>query len=326
MKRLIVAMAAAVLACPAIGLGEITSYFNYTNQLNKVSFDNYEVILRSAAETDSGAFNLGTDTDPRWFTEQVAADIAEGDYLAQIYVANFLYINGVLQTEANAPGISKLLPTLTAYAVQQVTSITLDDPFGGYTKLTFGAVDSDPFGVMSDDDVANEVVVKLFSDPNGSVFTQNSSGTIGVSLKADVENATDGSMWASFGFGDPLDESGLTDAPFLYSLISPLGAVNVYGGLNVKDFPNGLTFTGVLNSEIPSSLGHTELTSIGVEASISEYLFHKDLNGDSYWRYNSDDPFELRMTPEPSSLIGCLGLMMTGLGVWTIRRRSKRSA
>lgn len=188
---------------------------------------------------------------------------------------------------------------LTAYSVAVVTDIT--DGVATYGPLTDTASANDPLEVSWD---ANEVV-RIYLDSNQN-FSANSGDR-----STDVGTATDGTLLASFGFGDAVDAGlgGATGTPFLTSNTDI--PVSVSGALNVKDsgsFRPDLVFRPVSPLENNS-------------ATITSTITANSTN--SNWPLRSEDPFRFRVVPEPSSLAGLAGLALVGLGGVCLRRRRK---
>jgi hypothetical protein len=190
---------------------------------------------------------------------------------------------------------------LTAYAVAKITGF--DSATNTYT---FG-----PFG--SGTDALNyswgpNEVVALFFDTNKN-YTANSGSRL-----TDRQRATDGTLFATFGFGPAIDagQGGATGTPFLQSQVLSASPLSVFtsGGLNVK------------------SLGAAFATIVFLPVDLPGYNFSATLQSNiqvaspanSNWPLKSEDPFRIRPTPEPGTLSALLGIVAAG-GLGFLRRR-----
>ncbi|MGB9689930.1 PEP-CTERM sorting domain-containing protein, partial [Thermogutta sp.] len=191
---------------------------------------------------------------------------------------------------------------LTAYAVAKITG------FSGNT-YTFG-----PFGPGADQLgytwLADEVVAVYF-DTNKN-YTANSG-----SRTTDRQSATDGTLFATFGFGDAVDKDrgGATGTPFLKSTVMPDSPLLVItsGGLNVKAVGSAYSTIVFRPIGLPLQNYSSTLNSTIVVADPPN----------ANWPLKSEDPFRIRPTPEPTSVIGLLGLGLGAGALGAIRRRKR---
>ena len=99
----------------------------------------------------------------------------------------------------NASNASAPYDSFTGYFAARVTGVT--SPIAGFNSYTFGALTS-AFGSFNATDVANQTLVKLYTDStavNGAAATPYTTGN----EATDINHATDGQFWGSLGFREP---------------------------------------------------------------------------------------------------------------------------
>lgn len=297
MRHLIALITVALLFLPNLAFGGFfTSFYTDGVQQNTMNFKDWEVVLHwnGSAYED---VNLST-TVP-----------GVGDVVAQVYRATI--ING----DTNAFDTYEL----TAYSALKIKTRTGTGTSGDayvfeYTYLgdTSGSLAalSDPF---ADTGLTGFEAVRWFLDPQKNLTdAQVTSGT----RQDTVDKTTDGTFFASFGFGAAADgaASGTPYVTSVSSVIDPTVS-DYYTWLNVlalgSDF-SGITFPGVYKSN-STSMYATGNVAVPVPG---------DPGYGGPWMLYSTDPTNFRMTPEPSALIGLIGLVcVSAFGLACRRRR-----
>ncbi|EPR30544.1 PEP motif putative anchor domain protein [Alkalidesulfovibrio alkalitolerans DSM 16529] len=163
---------------------------------------------------------------------------------------------------------------------------------------------SDPYGVISDADLAQGVVLKWFESNTPLMFTSEA---------ASVASATDGSLWLSLSIEDG----------YWWSLALPsaagLGAntlvADSFYGLNAVD---GSASSGLIQINDPIE----DLFDLDVNFYGQAKVFTSDPNNPTgaFWEFYSSDPAVVA-TPEPGTLL-ILGSGLLGLAA-SRRRRNK---
>ncbi len=177
---------------------------------------------------------------------------------------------------------------LTKYLVLEVKEISGNIvKFGGRTSGR-----PDPFGVLAADEVLR---VYLDSTKNFTILGSRS---------ASVASATDGTLFASFKLGD----SGTAAALQVYSAgFGVLGAavnVSITGGWNwLTVTTNKVPGMGQLESNLVIEDAYLTLATAGV------------------WSLSLNDKERFRLTPEPGTMAGLIGLGLSGLVGFAFRRK-----
>lgn len=163
---------------------------------------------------------------------------------------------------------------------------------------------SDPWGVISDAELAQGVVLKWFESSTPLLFTDEATS---------VASATDGSLWMSLSIEDGYwwslalpNAAGLTPGQFIGTS---------YYGLNAVD---GSASSGLIQINDPLE----ELFDLDVNFYGQAKIFASDPNNPTgrIWEFYSSDPAVVA-TPEPGTLL-ILGSGLLGLAA-SRRRRNK---
>jgi len=209
---------------------------------------------------------------------------------------------------ASTPVSPDWIPTLNSQYLQgyfftQVASVTPvnDDQV---TIIFETPTVSDPYGVISDAELAQGVVLKWFESNTPLMFTDEA---------ASVASATDGSLWLSLSIEDG----------YWWSLALPsaagLGAntlvADSFYGLNAVD---GSASSGLIQINDPIE----DLFDLDVNFYGQAKVFTSDPNNPTgaFWEFYSSDPAVVA-TPEPGTLL-ILGSGLLGLAA-SRRRRNK---
>ena len=299
-KIFLLAMTVALLGFTDVASAGFLSYFDTSGQsLTKVKFTNYEILLRQNDST--GQIVIGS----HQFDPVAPGSVAVGDFAVQILQASSI----AWETSPEQTKWSYVAngPEMTAYAVQEVlTNVatgSLDsDRTTSLFEQTYKVARLDPFGIVNVTN--NEISHIYFDETPGIVFT--SAGT----LQQGVNSATDGTLFAAFGFGAAVD-AGRGGAPGANAALKSeelelppvLLDVSLKGGLNIRTNIPFLTFLPVLNkaSYLPVS------TSIESGIAVNPHFATEP------WPLKSEDPWRFRVTPEPASTVALLGLGLMGL-------------
>ena len=257
---------------------------DWTGQyVTKIKFTNNEVVWSA----------VDNSFKPANYTPQV------GDVVYQIFTAT------TIAWETGSGDIVKWTSSdageLTAYAVAKITGVSS----GVYTFGPFGA-GTDQLGYTW----ATDEVVALFFDTNKN-YTANSGNRT-----TDRQRATDGTLFATFGFGAAADagQGGATGTPLLQSQVLTTSPLLVFtsGGLNVKAL--GAAFSTVIFRPV-------DLPDHDYSATLQSNIQVASPTNDN-WPLKSEDPFRIRPTPEPGALSALLGIAAAG-AIGFLRRRRK---
>lgn len=182
----------------------------------------------------------------------------------------------------------------TAYLALKVVNVTGN-------QIIFGAGTSsgwDPFGKLG----ANEVLGIWLEGTKD--FSVNAPIAGSGNRAVDVSWASDGSLFATFGFGpEPLEDKAV-------GYVSGV-LLSVDAKLEVLQNPMNLNWLTVSNY-----LGPNHLV-------INSLFFHTYPPPGAAWRFGAGDQMRFRVTPEPGSLAVLAGLGLAGaVGLGLRRRRS----
>jgi hypothetical protein len=143
-------------------------------------------------------------------------------------------------TTWNANNVSAPYDSFTGYFVTRVAAVqSYNIPgFGAAYYLTMGAATNDPNGVFSNSELAAGAMVKLFTD---SATPYTSGGTVA----NDIAHATDGTQWATLGFGG----GGYWNIAVSPPTIPASGSI---GGLNMLVNNTGSNWDKVIDTNCPT--------------------------------------------------------------------------
>ncbi len=211
--------------------------------------------------------NIFFNNAENWVDVDNTGEISVGDYFYGIlHVQN---IDGIVSgTIWNEDNVTPGLDTFTGYFLTDVTGVSIHDLQPHITLGTYTG-GSDPNGVLSDAEIANGVVLKLWTDTSTKWTDFND-------ITTDIANSTDTAPWAAF-----TTDGGYwyTHAPFT----PPAGVGNTVGnsfmGLKIVDNFSGLTFAMV---------NDTNEGEIDVDVHLAG---QSELEvGDNHWGFQSNDP------------------------------------
>ncbi len=199
------------------------------------------------------------------------------------------------------------------YAGNSMTPIGFD-PLGNPLYVVASTpVAVDPNGILAPGEV-----MRLYTDigsvPPASRYTEN-----GVTRAQDILNATDGSLWASLGFGPGPD--GLYGTPdddgywyyvgYLFEPPSVNRVADVYAAINMMINNTGMIAMPINDpDEAWRNISAHLIFNAEIEAT------DPSLN----WNLSSNDPARFYpIVPEPSTVL-LLGAGLVGLGLWGRKR------
>jgi hypothetical protein len=219
-----------------------------------------------------------------------------GDLIYGIFNVTKVSSGGSALWDANnvpGPGVD----SFSGYYLAAITSTTpLPAPWAA--SVTLGAASFDPNGVFSASELASHAAVKLFTD-NLTPFETNGS------VADDIAKATDGTMWASWGF----DGGGYWNA-----LLMQNGLIFAGGGLNLLANMTGQGFSP-LNDPSCTTCAAVDMFFNTVAT---------DNGPNTIWRFTGGNTVVLRTVPEPSAIwLAALGMFL--LAMQRSMRRKGRS-
>ena len=220
-----------------------------------------------------------------WVDVDSDNQISTGDYFYGILDIQEIVVNGQTIWQKSSGDY------FTGYFLTEVintTYLTNVNNTDIYT-ITLGTyTGSDPNGIITDQELAAGVVMKLFTDTSTAYQTTSDIAT-------DIQYATDGNFWASLTI-----ENGYwyTTAP-----LTPPGAGN-----DVGDGFGGLNFyeNTMLDPSLWVKIDDPVENVINIPAHL---IFQVELTDQpielqgSGWRFGSNDPATVFPTPEPASII-----------------------
>ena len=302
----------------------------FDGTLNKLKFENYEVILRVGA--NQGVNNVTIDSTPGVgggditysVIDPFAAATIDGDIVIQILEATDL-IN--LDQSPAFSGEPMDVGLLTAYFVGKVSKVAppSSSPIGDIF-VPLAAADTDPFGVLVGDGMR---LMRWYIDstdtaPLGTRYVDTDADQ-GDALERIVASVADGTNFLEFGVGLAADSSGFSGGAVEVIGLSgtPPSQFEVTGALNVLDlFGKGLLFHD--SGEITTGPAGTD-SSIEFTQTVSQASNYDDASGailtsKTPWFLFSDDPLYLTATPEPGAVVALVGMFVVCVGGALIRR------
>lgn len=288
MRRLaVLLLVLGILGLPSKSFGGYLSGFHLNGSTrNDVQFKDWENVYR---------FNSGT-----YELVSASTGLAVNDVVVQILRATVLNSNGGAFSTFE----------LTGYAAFKVKSVGSEAVYFTYLSDTSGSLQmrSDPFNKGMD---TSEQVMKLWFDSSKDLTDSALQSAAGPSVA--VEAATNGDMFAAFGFDDAINGGGVT-ANANWKALTDSGRMYYYSGaLNVLKL--GALFSDVT---FPGVVGANGVTSMLVTGTLSD-------TGVAYgpnWTWYSSDPMAFTLTPEPGGLAALAS--MTGLGCFIRLSRRRR--
>jgi len=317
-RLLLLSTAALIVACVATqSFGGIT--IDTQGVENRAFFLDVGVVLRDTGAAPADSYgglvgwervdigDGGTPLDP---TDDILP--VKGDIEFEIFQAQ--NIHAPLGTELWIQGLTD---RFQGYAAFEVSNSPAYDA-AGVVQVEFKPISvADPFGVLAAGEVLALYEDTTAWDPNAAT------------LAAAITSATDGSLWATFGFDGTQGADGGVSDGYLYqrndnALLGNPEVGTGFAALNVVQQPGipGLIFTGV-NDASETLFGDVPPLIMDLWA---QQKFSRNAafdSGLSLFQFESDDPMVFAGVPEPTSLI-VFGMLFAGLFVLLrLRRRNE---
>ena len=226
-----------------------------------------------------------------WVDVNTDGEISDGDYFYGILQVQGIKVGGldIWGQDNVAPG----LDTFTGYFLTEVTNTT---PYGLIYQIDLGPYTlgaSDPMGVLSDAEIAQGVVMKMWTDTS-TAWEEN--GTVA----DDITKSTDGTPWATF---TTTDGYWYTNAPVVPPVLGTVGSTLL--GVNVVT-----DYTGIFGPDV------NDPNEFRYDLDVDMYATGEiEVNSDTdYWEFLSNDPAVFHPVPEPATML-LLGSGLIGLAV-----------
>ena len=266
-------------------------------------------LLASSVAYAYPVFTLFDDNDleyknvENWVDVDSSNDINTGDYFYGIMKVQVISAGGSDTWASN--DITSPYDSFSGYFCTEVVSTTWTSP-GLYT-IDLGPMATDPYGILNQGGITGEVMM-LFTD-TVTKYTED-----GPTVQDDIDDATDGTLWASF----------TTDSGYWYTPNAPIvppGAGNKVGdslgGLNFVQDNTGIPEWEKINDPIEG------VVNLDVQMYFqSEIEDHgaAGVHGNGLWQFKSNDPATMHPTPEPATML-LLGTGLIGLAGFARKKK-----
>lgn len=228
--------------------------------------------------------------------------LAVNDILYGIVNLNniYTYSNGTTWNDNNTVAPYDNLTGYFAAKISGVSSFTVPNlpglgSFAGtyatYTFSPLGAGDTDPGGVFTASDKAAQTLIKFYTDTTNAFETNGS-------VADDISKVTDGSLWASFGFGG---------GGYWTTSTAPVGS-GTSGGLNLITNNTGLSWTKVFDNGLGCTNPGGCMVDLAFESSFNP-------TGGGAWSVAISDPARMHPVPVPAAawllVSGLIGMFVS---------------